>query len=238
MAEWFREWFGEDYLRLYPHRDAGEAARLVALVRKHVPWQKGWSLLDVGCGAGRHLAAFEAEGLRPFGVDLSRTLLRRAREITPRPLVQADMRHLPVRPARFDLVVNLFTSFGYFATDAEHAAVLGQMAAALRPGGWLVMDFLNAPAVRSALVPEETVTLAGAPARIRRRLDEGNRTVVKTIETSDGRHFTERVRLFETPELDAMLGDAGVALRHQFGDYEGRALTPSSPRSILIGQRQ
>jgi SAM-dependent methyltransferase len=238
MAEWFKEWFGEDYLRLYPHRDAGEAARLVALLRNHVPWERGWSLLDVGCGAGRHLAAFEAEGLRPFGLDLSHTLLRRARELTRRPLLLADMRYLPVRPARFDLVVNLFTSFGYFATDAEHASVLGQMAGALRAGGWLVMDFLNAPAVRSSLVPEETVTLAGAPAQVRRRLDEGNRTVVKTIETSDGRRFTERVRLYEAPELDRMLGAAGVALRHRFGDYDGGALAPSSPRSILIGQRQ
>jgi len=237
MAEWFQEWFGDDYLRLYPHRDAGEAARLVALLRSRIPCRAGWSILDVGCGAGRHLAAFESAGFRPVGMDLSSPLLRRAREITRRPLIRADMRHLPVRSGRFDLVVNLFTSFGYFATDAEHVGVIAQMAAALRPGGWLVMDFLNAPAVRAGLVPEETMTLGGAPVRIRRRLEQGDRTVVKTIETPDGRHFVERVRLFETPELDAMLTGAGIVSQFRFGDYEGQPLTPASSRAILIGQR-
>lgn len=237
MAEWFQEWFGEDYLRLYPHRDAGEAARLVALLRDRIPCREGWSVLDIGCGPGRHLAAFESAGFRPVGMDLSRALLRRAREVTRRPLIRADMRHLPIRPGRFDLVVNLFTSFGYFATDAEHVGVLGQMAEALRPGGWLVMDFLNAPAVRSGLVPEENTTLAGQPVRIRRYLEQQDQTVVKTIETAEGRRFVERVRLFETPELDAMLAGAGIDSRSRFGDYDGAPLTPASPRAILIGQR-
>ena len=237
MAEWFQEWFGDDYLRLYPHRDAGEAARLVALVRSRIPCREGWSILDVGCGAGRHLAAFESAGFRPVGMDLSGTLLRRAREVTRRPLIRADMRHLPIRPGRFDLVVNLFTSFGYFGTDAEHVGVIGQMAAVLRPGGWLVMDFLNAPAVRAGLVPDETATLGGGSVRIRRRLVESDRSVVKTIETTDGRQFVERVRLFEISELDAMFAGAGVVSRSRFGDYEGQPLTPASPRAILIGQR-
>ena len=43
-----------------------------------------------------------------------------------------------------DLTVNLFTSFGYFERDAEHAAALGEMVATVRPGGWFVIDFLNA----------------------------------------------------------------------------------------------
>jgi SAM-dependent methyltransferase len=237
MAEWFQEWFGEDYLRLYPHRDAGEAASVVALLQRRIPCQAGWSVLDVGCGAGRHLSVFERAGFRPVGMDLSWTLLQRARQVTRRPLIRADMRHLPVRSGHFDMVVNLFTSFGYFATDVEHAAVIGQMASALRSGGWLVMDFLNAPAVRSGLVADETVALGGGPARVSRRLEDGDRTVVKTIETADGRRFVERVRLYEAPELGAMLGAAGVRLHDRLGDYDGRPLSASSPRAILIGQR-
>jgi SAM-dependent methyltransferase len=237
MAEWFQEWFGEDYLRLYPHRDAGEASRLVALLQRRIPWQAGWSVLDVGCGAGRHLAVFEAAGFRPIGMDLSRTLLQRARQASRRPLVRADMRHLPIRAGRFDLVVNLFTSFGYFSSDAEHAGVVGQMAAALRPGGWLVLDFLNAPAVRTGLVADETVALGGGPAQVSRRLEDGDRTVVKTIATSDGRRFVERVRLYETAELEAMLATAGVSPRERLGDYDGNPLSGASPRAILIGQR-
>ena len=49
MAEWFREWFGEEYLALYPHRDSADAERLVALLRQAVSWEPGWRVLDVAC---------------------------------------------------------------------------------------------------------------------------------------------------------------------------------------------
>ena len=78
MAEWFEEWFGEEYLQLYPNRDDADAERAVALIRRTLPWRSGWRTLDVGCGAGRHARALEAEGARPFGLDLSARLLRRA----------------------------------------------------------------------------------------------------------------------------------------------------------------
>src|SRR4051794_735227 len=153
MTEWFEEWFGEEYLQLYPHRDLAEAERAVALILDRVGFAPGWRVLDVACGAGRHARAFETAGARCFGLDLSAALLRAARGVTGAPLVRADMRALPVRDASMDLTVNLFTSFGYFERDAEHAAALGEMVATLRPGGWFVIDFLNAPSVRARLVP-------------------------------------------------------------------------------------
>ena len=135
MAEWFEEWFGEEYLNLYPHRNEVDAGRLVRLLAQVLPWRTGWRVLDVACGAGRHLAALEQAGAQPFGFDLSRALLRRARQGTRRPLVRADMRALPFRDGSMDLTVNLFTSFGYFAEDEEHTDALGQMLATVRPGG-------------------------------------------------------------------------------------------------------
>src|SRR5690349_5615022 len=127
--EWFEEWFGEEYLRLYPHRNDAEAERAVSLILGTVSFQPGWQVLDVACGAGRHARAFSSAGARCFGLDLSATLLRMARRITDAPLIRADMRQLPIRPRSMDLTVNLFTSFGYFDQDAEHVAALDQMIA-------------------------------------------------------------------------------------------------------------
>src|SRR6476469_7404518 len=160
MTEWFEEWFGEDYLRLYPHRDEAEAARAVALIGRSVGLRPGWQVLDVACGAGRHARAFVGAGARCFGLDLSATLLRLARQITDAPLIRADMRQLPIRSRSMDLTVNLFTSFGYFERDAEHRAALEEMIATVRPGGWFVIDFLNPAAVRRRLIPEETLQLS------------------------------------------------------------------------------
>ncbi len=237
MTEWFEEWFGEEYLQLYPHRDDAEAERAVTLVLRATGFRPGWRVLDVACGAGRHARAFEAAGARCVGLDLSATLLRVARGVTQAPLVRADMRELPVRPGSMDLTVNLFTSFGYFDRDEEHAAALAEMVATLRPGGWFVIDFLNPELVRQRLVPEEMVSLAGAPVRVRRAVSADGHYVSKTIDTVVGRRFTERVRLFEPEEIAGMLGREGIAVRHRFGDYDATPHGARSPRTILAGQR-
>jgi SAM-dependent methyltransferase len=236
MTEWFEEWFGEEYLQLYPHRDAAEAERAVALILARVGFAPGWRVLDVACGAGRHARAFEAQGARCVGVDLSAALLRVAQRVTRAPLVRADMRALPVRPGSMDLTVNLFTSFGYFDHDHEHATALGEMISTVRRGGWFVIDFLNAPAVRSRLVPRETQRLNGTPVEVERSVSPDGRYVCKTIRTGSGRRFAERVRLFGAAEIEGMLSAAGVTVQERYGNYDASPLTPDSPRTILLGR--
>lgn len=221
MAEWFEEWFGEEYLHLYPHRNEVDAARLVALLTDRLPWRPGWRVLDVACGAGRHLAALERAGAVAFGFDLSAALLRRAREVTRRPVIRADMRALPIRRGVMDLTVNLFTSFGYFAQDEEHTDALGQMLSTVRPGGWFVIDFLNAEQVRTSLVPVEEASYGAERVRIVRELSPDGRFVRKTIALADGRRFEERVRLLGPAELEAMLAAHGAEVQYRFGDHAG-----------------
>ena len=194
-------------------------------------------MLDVGCGAGRHARALAAAGARTIGLDLSRALLARAGEVGV-PLVRADMRRLPIRPGAMDLVVNLFTSFGYFEHDEEHARVIRGMTGCLREGGWLAMDFLNADTVRRDLVANEDQVLTGGRAQITRELRERGRRVIKTIRVPDGRHFVERVRLFQPEELESMMAAAGLRVCERYGDYEGGPLRPGAPRAILLGRRE
>jgi SAM-dependent methyltransferase len=193
-------------------------------------------VLDVGCGAGRHARALAAAGAHPIGLDLSGALLRRARAVGV-PLVRADMRELPIRPRSMDLVVNLFTSFGYFERDDEHSRVIRGIADSLAVGGWFALDFLNADTVREGLVEEEVQELGVGRVRITRTLGDGGRRVVKTIQVPDGRRFVERVRLFHVEELESMLGDAGLAVQARYGDYDGGPLSSGAPRAILLSTR-
>jgi ubiquinone/menaquinone biosynthesis C-methylase UbiE len=236
MTEWFEEWFGEEYLQLYPHRDYAEAERAVALILGTTGYQPGWRVLDVACGAGRHARALQASALRCTGVDLSAALLRVARTVTDAPLVQADMRYLPIRPASMDLTVNLFTSFGYFEHDEEHAAVLHEMVSTVWPNGWFAIDFLNPSTVRSRLVPREIIRVGQGEVEVGREVSSDGRYVCKTIRTASKRRYIERVRLFEPHEMGAMLAAAGITVRARYGDYDGAPLKSGSPRTILIGQ--
>jgi SAM-dependent methyltransferase len=236
MAEWFEEWFGEEYLRLYPHRDDAEAERAVALIARATGLRADWRVLDVGCGAGRHARAFRAIGSRCIGLDLSLTLLRLAQRVTDAPLVRGDMRRLPIRPGSMDLTVSLFTSFGYFERDEEHAGAVCEMVSTLRPDGWFVIDFLNAAEVRRRLVTSERVSVRGGEVEVARAVSADGRYVCKTIVTPGGRRFTERVRLFEPGQIATMLEAAGVDVQARYGDYDAAPLRPGSPRTILAGR--
>ena len=239
MTEWFEEWFGEEYLRLYPHRDDAEAERAVALIAGTVPFEPGWRVLDVACGAGPPRPRLSTSaGARCIGLDLSATLLRLARQVTDAPLVRADMRQLPIRPGSMDLTVNLFTSFGYFERDAEHTAALAEMISTVRPGGWFVIDFLNPAAVRRELVPEETRgartarPIAGLALGVARRAVRVQEHPVAEGQTLQGAGSPVRAPTRWPPCSER------PGWRYSFASATTmrRPLTPISARTILVGQ--
>jgi len=238
VTEWFEQWFGEEYLHVYPHRDDEDAQRLVGLLERQGIAMAGERVLDLACGPGRHVAELARRGSHVVGLDLSRALLFAARRRGAGPLVRGDMRRLPFRAAAFDVVLNLFTSFGYFASDAEHESVVREVARVLRPGGRFVLDFLNAPAVRAGLVARDERGLGQGSVVQERRLTDDGRYVIKSIHVSDdSRTFTERVRLFERADLVGMLAEQGICTEGVAGDYDGSPHGPSSPRLILLGRR-
>lgn len=239
MTEWFERSFGEEYLRLYPHRNEHDARQAVDLIAAHVPLAQR-RVLDLACGPGRHSAALASRGALVVGYDLSRVLLRRARELAvPRArFVRGDIRELPFRPGAFDVTVNLFTSFGYFADDLEHGQVLREAARTLAPGGFFILDYFHAASVRRGLVPREEQQVGPERVIIERRISPDDRFVVKDLRlVNEGRTFEERVRLFAPADLKRLLEETGFQIGHTFGAYDGRALDDAAPRAIFIARR-
>jgi SAM-dependent methyltransferase len=239
MTDWFTHWFGKEYLELYPHRNEIEARASIGMIRGTLGHDPAPArILDLACGTGRHSRVLR-EWAWTVGLDLSMTLLEVARtEDGLAPYVRGDMRGLPFANASFGLVVNLFTSFGYFTSDEQHAEVVAEVARVTRAGGMFVLDFLNADFVRRTLVPYDVRVVEGRRVEQRRVISADGHYVEKTIAADESdRTYEERVRLFSPEELRSMLEQKGFVIRRQDGDYDGRAWTADSPRVIMFAER-
>ena len=238
MREWFESWFGEEYVALYPHRDAADAEAAVGLIDRYVAPDRRSRALDLACGGGRH-SRLLSQRWRTTGLDLSPVLLRHARRQAPdASFVRGDMRVLPFADSAFSLVVNLFTSFGYFEDDRSHQSVIGEVARVTAGGGTFVLDFLNTEHIRDTLVPYDERNIGGRIVEQRREISEDGRYVIKRICIRDqNQEYTERVRLFEKKDLTAMMERSGFRIEHIFGTYAASPLADDSPRVIIFGER-
>jgi 2-polyprenyl-3-methyl-5-hydroxy-6-metoxy-1,4-benzoquinol methylase len=240
--EWFAEWFDSPfYHRLYSNRDDNEAKRFVEHLVAFLGLTPGQSVLDLACGKGRHSITLNACGLNVIGADLAPKSIAAAAEFSNESLsfVVHDMREV-ISEKHFDVVMNLFTSFGYFDSTEDNKRVLNSIHDMLHPNGLLVIDFMNAIRVVNTLVKEETKEVEGTTFQISRRYDGTH--IFKDIQFSDSGkdfHFTERVQAITDQDFSALLEACGFELIRTFGDFE---LNPyaaeTSDRLILIARKR
>jgi len=233
---WYQEWFGEEYLELYAHRDEHEARRQAAFFREHVGSVDGL-ILDLACGTGRHLVELNEMGYAAIGCDLSFTLLRTGiDEHGSLPVARADMRALPFGDDSFGGLVNFFTSFGYFATEDENMQVVREMARVLRPGAVFLFDYLNVDRELEKLVERESIETPSGRVEIERWFDPRDRSFNKRI-TIGQKRYLERVRGYDLDEISTMFISSGLSIHQAFGDFDGAPFNAASPRLILVGSR-
>jgi ubiquinone/menaquinone biosynthesis C-methylase UbiE len=244
--DWYKEAFADDYLWLYAHRDESEAARQVAVAVKHLPFERGQKILDIACGAGRHLIPFARRGAGVTGVDLSPVLLKLARKRfrelkLPVTLRSMDMRRLSY-DRKFDGATIWFTSFGYFPTVADDYRVIQGLKRALKPGGWWWIDLPNPAYLQENLVPiseSKRKSPHGMALVSERRKIVGRKVIKKTtIHDAQGvRTFEEKVRLYRPEQFGELISKAGLATDGILGDYDGAALASYRPRQIWFGRK-
>lgn len=233
---WYQEWFGEEYLELYAHRDENEAREQVAFFHAQCGMVRG-PLLDLACGMGRHIKELTAAGYHAVGCDLSFTLLRTGRaEYGPLPVARADMRQLPFCSGSFAGLVNFFTSFGYFADEEENAEVVREMARVLAPKAVFLFDYLNVHRELEKLVQRETRETPMGEVLIERWFDSSDRSFNKRM-TIGHKRYLERVRGYDLDEISMMFTSAGLSIRTAFGDFQGNRFDSGSPRLILVGSK-
>jgi cyclopropane fatty-acyl-phospholipid synthase-like methyltransferase len=239
--EWFSDWFDSPYYPLlYQKRDTSEARAFLDALLKYLSLAPGARVLDLACGRGRHSIYLAEKGFEVVGLDYSANSIAEAKQAETDNLTfyVHDMRRL-FRTNYFDAVFNLFTSFGYFATEREHQGVLRHVADELRPGGLFVLDFINAQKAANQLVPSERLSVGDLRFDLERALVDGY--LVKTILVHDGgqlHRYRERVRAYGLGDFEQLFAGAGLTIRAVFGDYRLGTFDPErSDRLILVAKK-
>ena len=243
--DWWRTHFSVDTLAGYGSgpKAAAEVRGLVKLLRL----ARGARVLDLCCGAGRHAVLLAGRGYRVTGFDIKPDLLAQARaaareggvDVT---LLRGDARRLRFS-RRFDAVVNLFTSFGYFATEAEDLALLRGARRALVPGGKFLLDVLNKEWLLRHFTQRFTKRGEGNVRRVLNELafdfERGRLETRRVLIMKSGARRATRlsIRLYALTELERLLADAGLRFEGVFGGLNGRRYGPDAFRMVILARR-
>lgn len=189
----------------------------------------GESLLDAPCGTGRHARAFASRGLKVTGMDLSPALIRMAKAGERGPNLTYEVGNLldlNKYRGRFDAVVNLFTSFGYFSTDAKNGAVMRGLVSALKPGGRIAFNLIDRDWLLKNFQANSGSEKNGIFTLEARRYDPKTRvieaqTVVLNQRKGRGKVYYHRTRLYSKSEVVRLMKASGLTRVEVYGDTDG-----------------
>jgi ubiquinone/menaquinone biosynthesis C-methylase UbiE len=245
-AEWWKGYFDSQYLLEYEplfslEKDRQEVARIMELLG--LP--SGSRILDVPCGQGRHAHLLAEAGFDVDGLDYSKELLAKAkRRGTGKTLryTRGDMRKLPARwTGRFDAVLNLFTSFGFFADPEDDVRVIAEFARVLAPGGTLVWYGGSRDGVMARFVERDWwQTENGTLVAQERSFNSltGQLTVQSVWSGPGGRGSREHaIRLYTPTRLAELCAEAGLIVEEAYDGLSERPLARHSSEMMLVARK-
>jgi len=148
MKQWYEELYENYGLKyddeVFTKGTVGECD----FIEKEINYNKHTKILDIGCGTGRHSRELSKRGYKVTGIDLSETLLNRAKEIASAEGLDINFQVQDARSLtfhnEFDLAIMLCEgSFPLMETDEMNFQILQNAAKALKDDGKLIFTTLN-----------------------------------------------------------------------------------------------
>ena len=236
-SEWYLDWFNSPfYHQLYKERDYSEATYFMNNLISKLQIDKNSSILDLACGRGRYSLYLSNIGHKVTGIDISKKNISEAKKNESDKLdyLLHDMRQ-PLNK-KFDLILNLFTSFGYYQNNKDNISVIKSIKYNLNSEGKAVIDFLNINYVLNNLIKYEEKVFDKTKFIIKRYLE--NDLLVKdiTIDSNNKTYkFQEKVKAYGIVDFLTMFKECDLELKEKFGDYNLNTFNKnSSPRLIMV----
>lgn len=237
--------YADNYDALYSDKNYAGECDLVATAAQAQGVEVS-SILDIGCGTGGHSLEWARRGKTCTGVDMSPSMIDRAREKSAglpdnaRPAwIVGDAQSFEA-PGQYDAATMMFAVLGYMNSNDEVLAALTNVRKHLRPGGLFAFDCWYGPAVLGQR-PEERIrvvdTASGqtiraasttvdsfahlAHVKFRLWAISGERYAGYTEETHSMRYFFPQ-------ELDLLLRMTGFELKSIKNFLDGSAASDDS----------
>jgi len=249
-----REWFDDedlwretyDFMFTKRRFDATgeEVKKLLALTKP-----RGKAALDLCCGPGRCSIALARAGFKVTGVDRAKFFLdkahARARAVGAKTRariewVQADMRDF-VRAEAYDLVINMFTSFGYFDDKREDTRVLVNILASLKPGGVCLIQTMGKERLAKIFLPVTCDELPDGRTMIQRHevFDDWTRIRNDWIVLGKGKpkRFKFHHTIYSGQEIRDLMERAGFVGVRLYGNLDGDAYGSGTNWLVAVGRK-
>jgi len=235
--EWWRDMFTAPLwqaVQLAWDGDADDAEADTELVQDALQLVPGSRVLDAPCGTGRIAKRLRAWGYDVVGLDATERFLIDAAGAGV-PVLCADVRNAPLRPASFEAALCLWGSFGYFDEEGNRAQA-SALAAVLRPGGRCLIDTIVADTLLPRFDPHTSWEVGGVTVEEDRVYHPSSGRIETTWTFARGSERATQatsVRLYALDELTDLLEHAGFA---SFAPLDGelRPFGPASERLWLV----
>lgn len=235
-AKWYQSWFNTPYYHiLYKQRNQIEAEGFIKNLVSHFDIKSHQNILDLACGKGRHAIFLNSLGYNVLGVDLSSENIKQASSFTNSKLnfLVHDMRY-PLN-FKFDVIFNLFTSFGYFENPSDDIRVINTIKQSLFKDGLGIIDFMNVEYVIDHLVPNEIVNSDGLSFEIGRHYDgQSIKKNIKIIDRTKTFNFEEKVRAYRFEDFEKMFKLNDLQILECFGNYNLEAFDKKTSKRLIL----
>jgi len=204
----------------------------------------GAHILDLCCGVGRHSLELARRGFRVTGVDRTLAYLRRAAEQADTEgleieFVEEDMRTF-CRPDAFDVVINLFTSFGYFEDPDDDRHVVANVYRSLRSGGAFLVEMKGKEVLARVFQERDWDEEDGLLVLQERELSQDwswieNRWIL--LKDDSRTELRTGHRLYSAAELTSLLTECGFARAGACGGLDGSPYDQTAKRLAVVAHK-
>jgi len=239
---WFKSFFKKDFYN-FDFIPQKRTLKEVDFIIKASGIKNGDRILDVPCGVGRHSLLLAKKGFRVVSVDFSKEYLydaiKQAKKLKLKNIefIRNDMRNIDFE-GDFDLVINMFTSFGYF-DDRDNFNFLKKVHRALKKDGKFIIDVKNGVFIRKNL-SEKNWEIAGDVIELQEFVWIDKNTLKNTwhkIEDGKMKTRTFCLKMYDKKSLSKILKKAGFKVLKIYGGFDFSKVTDESKRIIAVCEK-